>query len=132
MLPAPLEHDECKWLMDWAHTQRYRQWRLSELLVHVPNGAFHGRDRKAGAVVAMKLRAQGLQAGVFDYILPVPLAGHSGLWLEMKRIRGGRVSEEQGKFAERMMVLGWQCKIARGWVEASLEILSYLHQGDVR
>lgn len=128
LLAVPSEHEECRWLIEWAQTQRFGIWRLSDVLVHVPNGAFHGADRKAGAVVARKLREQGLQAGVFDYILPVPILklGCPGLWLEMKRTRGGVVSEEQKKFQGRMQHLGWQCEIAKGWVEASHYIRDYL------
>ena len=128
LLAVPSEHEECRWLIEWASTQRFNGWKLSDVLVHVPNGAFHGADRKAGAVVARKLREQGLQAGVFDYILPVPILRLScpGLWLEMKRTRGGVVSEEQKKFQSRMMQLGWRCEIAKGWVEASTIIQDHL------
>lgn len=128
LLAVPSEHEECRWLIEWAATQRFNGWKLSEILVHVPNGAFHGADRKAGAVVARKLREQGLLPGAFDYILPVPILrlGCPGLWLEMKRTRGGIVSEEQKKFAARMVQLGWRCEIAKGWVEASSIIQDHL------
>ena len=131
ILPAPSEHEECKWLMQWATTQRYRGVPLHKLLIHVPNGAYHGRDRQAGAVVAMKLRAQGLQAGVFDYILAVPFLPHvPGLWLEMKRTRGGTVSDDQQTFMALMTSMGYRCEVARGWVEGSEIILKYLKKGD--
>lgn len=128
---VPLEAQECKWLFEWAQTQRFRGWKLSEVLLLVPNGAYHGADRKAGAVVARKLREQGLQEGVFDYVLPVPILRVGaefcpGLWLEMKRTRGGTVSEDQKKFKNRMEQLGWQCEIAKGWIEAARFIDEYL------
>lgn len=133
---VPAEAEECKWLVEWADTKWFGDWRISQVLVHVPNGAYHGADRKSGAVVARKLREQGLQAGVFDYILPVPTTAMSalgmqfcpGLWLEMKRTRGGTVSEEQKKFMARMQRLGWQCAIAKGWVEAARIIEAYLQR----
>jgi hypothetical protein len=127
-LPVPTESDECRWLIDWAKTQRFKGWPLSDILVHVPNGAYHGRDRKAGAVVARKLREQGLQGGVFDYILPVPLWTKKcpGLWLEMKRTKGGVVSEDQKEFRTRMLELGWRCEVALGWEQASMIITEYL------
>lgn len=128
---VPLEAEECKHLVTWAHSQVWNGYRLSELLVHVPNGAFHGVDRKSAAVVARKLREQGLQAGVFDYILPIPWIhlGIPGLWLEMKRTRGGEVSTDQVQFRVRMEALGWRCAIAKGWVEASTIIQTYLQLG---
>jgi hypothetical protein len=125
---VPSESQECRWLIDWAETQRFRGWPVSHILVHVPNGAYHGKDRKAGAVVARKLREQGLQPGVYDYIIPVPIWRDRvpGLWLEMKRTRGGVVSAEQKSFRGRMLELGWRCEVARGWVKASEIILKHL------
>jgi hypothetical protein len=116
--------------MQWATVTRFNGGKLSDVLVHVPNGAFHGADRKAGAVVALKLRKKGLQAGVFDYLLTVPLWHQHcpGLWLEMKRTRGGVVSQEQEKFRVRMLELGWRCEIAKGWVVAQDLISDYLKE----
>jgi hypothetical protein len=125
---VPLEEQECKWLFEWAQTQRFGGWKLSDVLVHVPNGAYHGADRKSGAVVARKLREQGVQPGVFDYILPVPIMRLQipGLWLEMKRTKGGTVSAEQKKFESRMIQLGWACEIAKGWIDAAAIIDQHL------
>ncbi len=133
-LPVPTEHEECTWLMKWAETQRFHGWPLSEILVHIPNGAYHGADREAAAVVAMKLRAQGLKAGVSDYILPVPIWTKKcpGLWVEMKRTSGGTVSEDQKTFQARMLELGWRCEIAKGWVEASEIIMDHLKSATPR
>lgn len=130
----PTEAEECKRLMEWAYSQKWDGWRLSDLLVHVPNGAFHGADRESGAVVARKLREQGLQPGVFDYILPVPWIrlGIPGLWLEMKRTKRGVVSSDQVEFQLRMEHLGWRCEIAKGWIEASTIIQAYLQLGNTR
>jgi len=128
LLAVPSEDQECKWLLEWAEVTRYAGWKIADLLVCVPNGAYHGADRRAGAVVARKLREKGLKPGVFDYILPVPLWQKrcAGLWLEMKRTRGGVVSEDQEKFKSRMQALGWRCEVARGWVAAQAVIVGYL------
>lgn len=130
----PIEDEECVALVKWAETQRHKGFRVSELLILVPNGAYHGKDRKAGAVVARKLREKGLQAGAFDYVLPVPLYPPGakgfvpGLWLEMKRTRGGKVSDDQQAFAFRMRAFGWECEIAMGWVQAAALITRHLQQ----
>lgn len=133
-LPVPVEHDECVWLMEWAETQRHAGLPLSRLLLHVPNGAFHGRDRTTAAVIGGKLRAEGLREGTFDYLLAVPLWTKkcAGLWLEMKRLRGGEVSTDQKDFAADMMAMGYQCEIAKGWVEASKIITVYLRSATPR
>jgi hypothetical protein len=130
----PTETQECRWLVDWADATRWNGIKISHVLVHVPNGAFHGADRKAGAVVARKLREQGLKEGVYDYIVPVPIwsARCSGLWLEMKRTKGGRVSGEQRDFSMLMKRFGWRCEVAKGWVEASAIIQDHLKQWERR
>lgn len=125
---VPSEFDECCWLVQWAQATRWRGEPISKVLIHVPNGGFFGIDRKAAAVIGQKLKQQGLQPGVSDYIVPVPIIslGIPGLWLEMKRTRGGTVSEEQKAFRKRMESFGWQCEVAKGWVEAARIIQDYL------
>lgn len=127
---APTEEQECSWLFQWAQMTPWMDTKVAAVLFHVPNGAYHGRDREAGAVVAMKLRAQGMQAGVFDYIVPVPKMIYRqvtpGLWLEMKRTKGGTVSKDQKIFMERMCDLGWRCEIAKGWIQAANLIADHL------
>jgi hypothetical protein len=127
LLPPPDEHTECVDLVAWAYLNKHAGFRLSDLLVRIPNGAYHGRDRKAGAVIARKLREEGLQPGTFDYILPVPQSSSvPGLWLEMKRTRGGTTSKDQIEFADRMRSFGWQCDVAKGSREAQGIIEEYL------
>jgi hypothetical protein len=125
---VPTEFEECCWLTEWARTARWRGRPIAEVLIHVPNGGFYGKDREAAAVIGRKLRQQGLQAGVFDYIVPVPILslGCPGFWLEMKRTRDGRVSEDQEKFQKRMQEFGWCCSVAKGWAQASEMILQHL------
>jgi hypothetical protein len=85
-----------------------------------------------------RLKAQGLTPGVSDYIVPVAAgrqvaAGeYHGLWIELKRTKGGRVSPEQELFQERMSLLGYRAAVARGWEEARITIMGYLRgTGDV-
>ena len=116
-LAVPTEHEECKWLTEWAHLHSWHGLRISRVLIHVPNGAFHGGNKAIARMTGGKLRAQGLQSGVFDYIVPVPIRRDSvpGLWMEMKRTRGGVVSEDQQTFMALMQRLGWDCQ-NRPWL----------------
>ncbi len=125
---VPTEAQECRWLVDWADATRWNGIKISHVLVHVPNGAFHGADRKAGAVIARKLSEQGLKEGVYDYIVPVPTwsVRCPGLWLEMKRTKGGRVSDDQRDFSVLMKQFGWRCEVAKGWVDGARIIANYL------
>src|ERR1700724_2165931 len=108
---VPTEEDECTWLYKWAFLASWHGAPIADVLIHVPNGAYLGEDPKTRAITMGKLKAMGLQPGVFDYIVPVPrLRGPvvvPGLWLEMKRTKGGTVSADQKDFSKRMLVFGW-------------------------
>lgn len=125
---TPTEQDEAKWLMQWAHYRRWGEHRLSDLLIHIPNGAYGGKDRKTAAITFGILKAMGLQPGCFDYILPVPCMRLQipGLWLELKRIKGGRVDDDQKEFEARMIQLGWRTQVSPGWKHAADAIDAYL------
>lgn len=129
-LPVPREEDECVNLFKWAQTLRWRGRPISEYLIHIPNGAYLGADVKTRGVTMGKLKAMGVQPGVYDYLVPVPLLACPGLWLEMKRTKGGEVSDDQKAFKRRMVALGWRCEIAKGWVEASRIIEEHLAMRD--
>jgi hypothetical protein len=132
-LPVPTEEDECVNLYQWAQAKRWQGRPVSEYLIHVPNGAYLGADAKTRAITMGKLKAMGVQPGVFDYIVPVPISADGpdkndcpGLWLEMKRTQGGIVSHDQKAFKRRMVVLGWRCEVAKGWAMASRIIEEHL------
>lgn len=127
---VPTEGEECAWLFKWAQVTRWNGEPISKVLVHIPNGAYLGADPKTRAITMGKLKAMGLQPGVFDYLVPVPIVKSgrvvAGLWLEMKRTQGGTVSADQVEFRERMLALGWRCEIAKGWIAASKIIEEHL------
>jgi hypothetical protein len=129
-IKIPLEEEECRWLYDWALITRWQGRPIAEVLIHIPNGSFRGYDREGAAITAGKLKAQGMQPGVYDYLVPVPVVSRGtwvpGLWLEMKRVRGGRSSRQQTSFRDRMLRLGWRCEVARGWVAATPIIENHL------
>jgi hypothetical protein len=125
-LPVPCEQEECENLIKWAQTLRWRGRPIAEVLIHIPNGAYLGSDPKTRAITMGKLIAIGVRPGVFDYLLAVPTAEHPGLWLEMKRTRGGEVSADQKSFRRLMTALGWRCEIAKGWTAASRIIEEHL------
>ena len=131
-LSCPTEEVESACLMQWAHYRTFdfrgRTLRLSQYLIHVPNGAYLGKDPRTRAITMGKLKAAGLRPGCFDYLLPVPCEklGYPGLWLELKRLQGGKVSDEQEKFEREMQFLGWRTEICRGWQAAAELIDHYL------
>lgn len=124
--PVPTERDECEWLMQWAAVKRHEGTRLSDLLIMIPNGTKLAGDARARAIQMNRMKDIGFKPGVFDYLLPVMVGASPGLWLEMKRIKGGIVSPEQRKFDELMHALGWQTAICSGFEEARRVIVRYL------
>lgn len=123
----PIEDDEAKWLCQWARVQRWKQWRLSDLLIMIPNGAVLAGDARQRAMQMAKMKRMGFRKGVADYILPIPRGKYPGLFLELKRRSGGIVSDEQALFKLDMDVLGWATAICKGWEEAKDKINQYLH-----
>lgn len=73
----------------------------------VPNGG-HRLSAVAG-----KLKAQGVRAGVFDNLIPVPRNGYHGAWIELK-IKPNTLSPEQEMFKVAMEAHGYYVRIAWG------------------
>jgi hypothetical protein len=88
---------------------------------------------KAGMIRGAIAKAEGVKAGVFDIFLPFPVDGahglRAGLYIEMKKLLGGKPSAEQKLFAEYAERVGYVAKFAVGWLEARTIILTYLQKG---
>lgn len=89
-------------------------------LFAIPNG---GHRHKA---VAGRLRAEGVRAGIPDVFLAWPAQGRAGLFIELKRVKGGRVEPEQRQWAQRLTAAGYRCEVCRGADEAWRCIMDYL------
>jgi hypothetical protein len=82
---------------------------------------------KRGKAEAGKLKAMGVVPGCPDFIIldaPPLLPCAKGVALELKRAKGGRFSEEQAAFLEKMSNRGWITIVAHGANEA----LDFLRQ----
>lgn len=91
----------------WAHpaNEGKRSWR---------NGA--------------RLKAEGLRKGLPDVLVfspPPSLKGAKGMAIELKRERGGKVSEDQRRWLIELAAIGWVAIIARGAREAIAELQKY-------
>lgn len=119
---APKESEEQQALFEWAQLQSGRFPEL-RLLYHVPNG---GSRNKAEAA---RLHAEGVKAGVPDLCLPVARGGFHGLYIELKRVRGGKASEEQKGWLECLEKQGYCAELCAGWQTAAETIVEYLTGG---
>jgi len=95
-----------------------------EMLYHIPNGG------KRSASEAARFKSEGVQAGVPDLFLPVPRGKYHGLYIEMKRLQGGKVSEAQSEMHVKLRRMGYVCEVAHGWQEAWEYIKRYYMMGE--
>ena len=71
-----------------------------------------------------------MKPGIPDLFLPVARHGYHGLFIEMKRRKNGKLSEEQEKMLGNLREQGfcaWVCKGADSAIEV---ITGYLSNGD--
>ena len=117
---TPTEAQEQTAVFNWAAVM-VRRWPELRLLHHIPNGG------SRNAREAHNLRMQGVKAGIPDIFLPVARGGWHGLYIEMKRRKGGRLSDEQAAMLEALREQGycaWVCKGANDAIELITEYLS--------
>lgn len=117
----PTEAEEQKALFEWAKLQE-RRYPALELLHAIPNGG------SRNPIEARHLKEQGVMAGIPDICLPVPSGHHTALYIELKRRKGGRVSEAQKKVMFALKKYGNMAVVCYGWEEARDVILNYLRQ----
>lgn len=116
---TPLESSEQTALFRWAGYAAGKYPEL-QLLYHIPNGGTRNPRE------AHNLRLQGVKSGVPDICLPVPHGQYHALYIELKRRKGGRVSEEQRAWIAALNRVGCRAVVCKGWDEAREEIERYL------
>lgn len=85
---CPSEYAEQVAVMDWARKNEKAHPAL-KYLFHIPNGGIRSK------VAAARLKRAGVKKGVPDLMLPVPTNRYHGLFIEMKKVNGGKTSDEQ-------------------------------------
>lgn len=118
-LPCPVEDDEQIALFEWAALNLGRYPEI-EYLYHIPNGKYRT------IFEATLLKKMGVKNGVSDIHLPVPRGQYHGMWVELKRARGGRLEQDQRIWLSAMKRLGYYCVCCEGWQEAAEYIEAYL------
>jgi hypothetical protein len=116
---CPTEAQEQTTLFEWAawNIAKYPELKC---LYAIPNGGSRNR------IEAVNLKKQGVRKGVSDIHLPVARRGYHGLWLELKRIAGGRIEPEQANWIELMRLHGHYAVIAYGFEDAKKYLEWYL------
>ena len=115
----PSESDEQICVFEWAAVMQPKVPEL-QLLFHIPNGGYRNK------ATAARMKAEGVKAGVPDLFLPVARNGAHGLFIEMKKRKGGKVREEQYTWGKALTFEGYQFTICRGADDAIGCICDYL------
>ena len=119
---APRERDEQEMLFTWAALMAGR-WPALRLMYHIPNGG--SRDVRE----ARRLSGQGVKAGVPDICLPAARGGYHGLFIELKRRKGGRLSEAQEAWIGALRREGYRAEVCAGFEAARRVVEEYMSAG---
>jgi hypothetical protein len=123
-LPVPYEYDEQVSVVQWA-----RMMSLHDARLRLLRAGMEGVRLTIGT--RCKAKKAGLDASWPDLFCscPRPREGGGawhGLYIELKRRKGGTVSAEQKEMHERLRCQGYQVFVCRGSDEAIRTIKEYL------
>jgi hypothetical protein len=115
------EHIEQRMLIQWF---RFQYPKLVKCLWAIPNGGI--RHIKT----AIKLKREGVLAGVADLFLMIPKKNFHGLFIEMKA-KNGKLQDNQKEFLDLAISMGYESKVCYGFDDAKKIIINYLHDADL-
>lgn len=115
-----LEHAEQVSLMQWWSLQCRRFGIPEQLLFAIPNGG------QRNIITAKRMKDEGVRAGIPDLFLAVPRGKFHGLFVEMKKTRGGVVSDAQKACMQMLSDNGYCVTICHGFADAQEAIKGYL------
>lgn len=116
---VPTEHEEQVAVINWCEALSVVDPRLG-LIFAVPNGS------NKSIAAAVRLKAEGLKAGVPDLLLPIVVPGYGGLFIEMKKTRGAVVKDNQREWAARLINAGYAHRFCYGAAAAKEAIMEYV------
>lgn len=108
----PTEHEEQREFVRW-----FRQSHPGVRIMAIPNGGARSPS------TAARLKAEGVSAGVPDLFIPA-----WGLWVEMKRAKGGVVSKEQKEWHDYLESVAYRVIVCRGCADAMAQTTQHKEQ----
>ena len=110
------EHQEQVAFLNWFNgIEKFRDL----IIFSIPNGG------KRGFKTAVKLKKEGQLSGVSD--LCVLLPNGKTVFIEMKKEKGGKLSDSQLDFIDKSQSLGHTVIVAHGCNDASKQFIDYLN-----
>ena len=116
-IKIPTEHDEQVKVIQWCDA--HPDPRVSRIYSHL-----NGLRAPIGAVI--KAKASGGRKGIPDLFLPIASGGFHGLYIEMKRLKGGSLTPEQKDCLEFLNESGYKAIACKGHSSAIEVIKEYL------
>lgn len=120
-LPVLKEDEEQELFFDWLEVASGRQ-PLYKLAFAVPNFSGTGKKgtlmRRVNQRHGAKLKRTGRKPGVPDIVFPVARGGYHSLYIEMKRLRGSTMTDEQKVWIPALREQGHLVEVCKGWEEA--------------
>jgi hypothetical protein len=92
-----------------------------KLLFHIPNGG------KRNPTEAAMFVAEGVRAGIPDLMLAIPKQSYCGLFIEMKKQKGGTISAFQKEMILTFRQYGYAAYTCKGFETAKNLIETYLN-----
>lgn len=92
-------------------------------------GVKHSASANGGSrhlLEAIHLKKMGVSKGFPDIEIPLPTKRYHGLYIEMKRLKGGKVTPEQKEWINYLNDKGYFATVARGFDEAKAIFEQYL------
>ena len=99
--------------------QYVKQFPWGQFLFHIPN------ETTGGQAWIVRNSQMGCRKGVPDLMLPIPMHGYHGLFIEMKKL-GGRLEENQKRWISALSDFGYLAVCCKGWEEARDVLQRYM------
>ena len=111
----PSEHIEQVQLVSW-----FRKTFPEVLIFAIPNGG------SRNIATAVKLKSEGVHKGIPDLFVP-----SLKLWVEMKRIKCGRLSRDQESVIRYLFSCGYHVIVGFGFDDAKCKILEFIKKNEI-
>lgn len=99
---------------------------MANNLFSIPNGSHLAGNTLQRCKQMQSLKNEGFLPGVSDLFLMIPSQTYHGLFIEMKRKKGGSTSEPQKRFIKNAINHGYQAKVCHGSEQAINTIKEYI------
>lgn len=116
---SPPESWEQEMVFAWIFAHEIHEPRLK-----LAYGTLNGVRLSVG--LRVKMKNQGNRKGVPDIVLPAIGHKYNGLYIELKRVKGGKVSKDQKEYMELLRDQGYDAVVCKGHREAIDKIINYL------